>query len=167
MNYDLSTPSGALKFAIDAHEGQVDKQGIPYFYHPARVGSALWAFGPDYVIAGFLHDVVEDTDYTLEDLASFGANPVVLSAVESVTKTESESTLEAYEASIRRAMADPVGRYVKAADVVDNYSRIYGVKPAKLRNRLREKYLMAQLVIAEFIPGYWSGWSVTAPQEAP
>lgn len=157
MKFDLSTPEGALAFASHAHTGQVDKQGAPYILHPARVGAALWRFGPSFVITGFLHDVVEDTEYGFADLIEFGAPPTVVAAVNAVTKTESERSLEAYEASIRKAMADPVGRWVKAADVSDNGSRVRDVPWGPLRSRLAGKYEMAEAVIQEFIPGYWIG----------
>jgi hypothetical protein len=161
LRVDLSTTSGCLHFAISAHAGQVDKQGVPYFLHVARVGAALWRFGPDHVSAGFLHDVVEDTDFGLPDLYRLGAPPAVVQAVDSVTKTTSEADLGAYEASIRRAMGDPIGRWVKAADVSDNASRVDGVPHGPVQARLREKYVMAERVIREYIPGYRVGVSLT------
>ena len=163
LGFDLSTPQGALEFANYAHKDQVDKIGVPYVYHVARVGASLWRFGDEFVIAGFLHDVVEDTDYSLEDLSAMGASEAVVSAVQSVTKHVSESDLTAYEASIRRAMGDPIGKFVKAADVSDNASRVSDVPWGPLRVRLAAKYEMAERVIAEFVPGYRVGVSLTPP----
>ena len=161
--FSADTPDEALIFAIEAHAGQVDKLGQPYFLHVARVGASLWRFGPEYVIAGFLHDVVEDTPYSLEYLRQIGASDAVLSAVESVTKTESEASLEAYEASIRRAMGDPIGRWVKAADVSDNASRVDDIPWGPLQVRLRDKYEMAERVIGEYIRGYRIGADIYPP----
>jgi len=120
----LNTIEGAVAFANQAHDGQVDKQGVPYILHPLRVGASLYKFGTDYVIAGILHDVVEDTLVTLEDLHILTASDAVVAAVGSVTKTESERTWEAYEKSLERAVADPIGGWVKAADVADNRGRL-------------------------------------------
>jgi (p)ppGpp synthase/HD superfamily hydrolase len=92
--------------------------------HPLRVGASLHDFGQDYVIAGLLHDVVEDTPATLEDLAALGASDAVVNAVSSVTKTESERTWEAYKKTLSRASQDPVGGWVKAADIADNWKRL-------------------------------------------
>lgn len=159
----LKTPAACLKFAIDAHGDQVDKQGAPYFYHITRVGSSLYRFGPDFVMAGYLHDVIEDTNITPQDLAELGLPWHIVLAVLSVTKTESERTLEAYEASIRKAMADPIGKWVKAADVSDNASRVGDIPWGPLQARLRAKYEMAERVIGEYIPGYWVGMALCPP----
>ena len=162
--FSAAKPDDALVFAMEAHTGQVDKVGQPYFLHVARVGASLWRFGPEYVIAGFLHDVVEDTPYSLEYLREIGASEAVVSAVASVTKTESEASLEAYEASIRRAMGDPIGRWVKAADVSDNASRVADIPWGPLQVRLREKYEMAERVIGEHIRGYRIGADIYPPE---
>jgi (p)ppGpp synthase/HD superfamily hydrolase len=63
-----------------------------------------------------LHDVVEDTDWTFADLKEEGFPPVVLEALDSVTKREGE----AYEDFVKRSAGNPVGRKVKLADLEDN-----------------------------------------------
>lgn len=153
----LYTIEGATEFAIRAHDGQVDKQGLPYILHPLRVGASLWRFGSEYVIAGLLHDVVEDTHHTLDDLRALGASESVIAAVDAVTKTESERTVEAYERSIRKAMEDPIGLWVKAADVSDNASRVDDIRDPELRHRLRVKYAMASKVLGSRIPRFAPG----------
>lgn len=145
----LNTIEGAVAFANQAHDGQVDKQGVPYILHPLRVGASLHAFGPDYVIAGLLHDVVEDTPVTLDDLHILGASYAVVAAVNAVTKTESERTVEAYMRSIDRAVADPMGGWVKAADVADNVKRLDGITDEVTRRRLWNKYDAAMEKLGE------------------
>ena len=163
LDFTINSPEAALEFANYAHRFQVDKVGTPYILHVVRVGAALWRFGNESVMAGFLHDVVEDTDYTLEDLAYMETPVNVLNAVRSVTKHTSESDLTEYEASIRRAMNDPIGLWVKAADVSDNGSRIDDLPPGKLQNRMIAKYMMAEDVLQEKIPDYWIGCTLVNP----
>lgn len=148
----LTTVEGAAAFAALAHIGQVDKAGRPYVFHVLRVGMNLAPFGTDYAIAGMLHDVLEDTSATVEDLVGLGASRDVISAVLAVTKTESESTLGAYEKSIRKAAADPMGLLVKAFDVIDNAGRLgEGLLDPAVEARLRVKYVMASGLLAGFL----------------
>ncbi len=67
-------------------------------------------------MAGVLHDVVEDCDWSIDDLRAEGFPPEVLRAVEAVTKHEGET----YDDFVARAAADPIGRRVKLADLEDN-----------------------------------------------
>ena len=159
----LDSPESALSFAAQAHAGQVDKLGVPYILHVARVGAALWRFDPEFVIAGFLHDVVEDTDYTLDDLADLGASDAVVSAVDAVTKTTPDRSIAGYEAFIREAADHPIGRYVKAADVADNAARQADVPYGPLKQRLAAKSLLAEEILGSRIPGWQIGSELVPP----
>ena len=110
----MSTLERAISIAATAHAGQIDKAGRPYILHPLRVMLALDA--TDDQIVGVLHDVVEDTDLTLESLRAEGFSEVVLAALASVTKREGED----YPTFVLRAAANPIGRRVKLADLRDN-----------------------------------------------
>jgi (p)ppGpp synthase/HD superfamily hydrolase len=110
----MSTLERAIAIAAEAHAGQVDKAGTPYILHPLRVMLRVRT-APER-IAAVLHDVVEDTPWTLEALAAEGFAAEVLSAVEALTRREGES----YEAFVARAGADPIGRAVKLADLAEN-----------------------------------------------
>ncbi|GAA0493741.1 hypothetical protein Ade02nite_21200 [Paractinoplanes deccanensis] len=118
MKYHTPTVADADAFAEVAHFGQVDKAGLPYINHPRTVAEILAAkgYGDNAVMAGLLHDVVEDTDVTLDDLRALGYPEEVVRAVDSVTRRKGESYMDL----IRRAAADPIGRVVKLADVTTN-----------------------------------------------
>lgn len=87
----------AKEFAINAHKGQVRKAepSIPYIIHPIGVAELLDSLGYDdnVIAAAYLHDVVEDTDYTLEDLEK-EFNSDIASLVDSVSETNKELSWE-------------------------------------------------------------------------
>lgn len=128
----MSTLDRAIELAIQAHAGQFDKAGEPYILHPLRV--MLAQDGEVARIVGVLHDAVEDSDLTLEDLEHEGFAPEVIVAVDSVTRRGDES----YSSFIERAGRDPIGRLVKIADLRDNLRGPVDASPSR-----REKYLAA------------------------
>lgn len=140
----LDTVEGAIEFATRAHDGQVDKQGAPYILHPLRVGARLHEYGDTAVIAGLLHDVVEDTPHTLDDLRALGATPEVVEVVELLTRTDRH---EPYADHIEKVSRHPLAALVKASDVVDNYQRIDGLPDPATRARLTAKYERALSVL--------------------
>ena len=140
----LDTVEGAIEFATRAHDGQVDKQGVPYILHPLRVGARLHEFGDRYVIAGLLHDVVEDTPHTLDDLQSLGAHPEVVYAVGLLTRTDKH---ERYTDHVERLTDNHVAAWVKASDIADNLSRLKGLDE-ETASRLSVKYAGAAEILA-------------------
>lgn len=106
----------AIKIAVNAHSGQVDKANQPYILHPLRVMFAL--DNEKDKIVGVLHDVIEDTNITYEYLISnkFGGEIEILEALRSVTRKENET----YEEFINRVALNPIGKRVKLADLQDN-----------------------------------------------
>ena len=110
----MSTIERAIEIAAREHAGDTDKAGNPYIFHPLRLMFAVNS--PLEKIAAVLHDVVEDTPITLDDLRSEGFHPDVIAAVDALTKRPGESRLEAAS----RAAANPIARVVKLADVTDN-----------------------------------------------
>lgn len=129
--------------ALAAHHRQLDKGGQPYYDHPSRVASAVWAAGydDDHVTVAYLHDVVEDTPLTLADLAILGFSREVLDAVYAITQRKREKA-PAYYA---RVCANPIARVVKRFDVADNSSeeRMALLAP-ETQERLRAKYVLAR-----------------------
>ena len=110
----MSTLERAIEIAARAHAEQVDKAGAPYVLHPLRV--MLSVSGSEARMAAVLHDVVEDTVLTFEDLKAEGFPESVLVALEALTKRPGEKRLEAAQ----RARVNPIARAVKIADVTDN-----------------------------------------------
>ncbi len=133
----MSLLDRAILIAVQAHAGQKDKADQPYVFHPLRMMLRLSTM--EQRIAAVLHDVVEDTTVTLEDLRREGFPEGVLSAIESVTRRKDET----YEAFVMRAAANPIGRAVKLADLEDN-SNLSRIKNPTARDHGRvEKYRRA------------------------
>jgi GTP diphosphokinase / guanosine-3',5'-bis(diphosphate) 3'-diphosphatase len=110
----MSTIEKAIEIAARAHAGQRDKAGAPYIFHPLRLMLAVR--GDEERMAAVLHDVVEDTPLTFEDLLHEGFSETVVDAVRALTKHDGESRI----AAAHRAAANPIARAVKLADVTDN-----------------------------------------------
>ena len=127
----------ALKLCFEAHKNQVDKSGMPYVFHPFHVAEQMTDEAT--TIVALLHDVVEDTDYTLEDLAAEGFGKDVLEAVALMTHEDDVPYLD-YVAKLKD---NPIARAVKLADLAHNsdLSRI-GEVDEETRERL-EKYQKA------------------------
>jgi (p)ppGpp synthase/HD superfamily hydrolase len=105
----------AIRLAVTAdYKNPVDKAGRPYVLHVLRVMHRLTT--DDEMIVGVLHDLIEDTPYTLDDLRRMGYPKHILDALDSVTRREGET----YEQFVDRAAANPIGRRVKLADLEDN-----------------------------------------------
>lgn len=106
--------SKAEFIAKKAHEGQVDKAGEPYFNHPERVANNF--AGEEEVMVALLHDVVEDSEITLEQLKAEGFSDTVLEALDAITRREGET----YEEFICRVKENTIALKVKLADLLDN-----------------------------------------------
>jgi len=104
----------SLEIALKAYVGQKDKAGETYILHPLRIMSKVSSAEEKSV--ALLHDVIEDSDITAEDLLSFGIPAEVVSAVQALTKLEDES----YEDFITRVKTNPLATKVKIADIEDN-----------------------------------------------
>ena len=86
--------SHAIAIATEAHKGQKDKYGQEYLHHPIRVMNMGRNLKER--IVGILHDVVEDTEWTFEDLEKEGFSAEIIEAVRCVTKTSDEEDYEEY-----------------------------------------------------------------------
>ena len=135
----------AMRMAYAAHHGQEDKAGVPYVFHPLHLAEAM----DDEVscCAALLHDVVEDTDVTLDALAAeFPAE--VVEAVALLTHDPEED----YFDYIHRIKGNPIALRVKLADLAHNSdaTRFAGVPVPEGRiGYLRDKYAKAKAILLE------------------
>jgi len=104
----------AIQIALQAHKGQRDKAGAPYILHPLRL--MLRMQNEQEMITAVLHDVVEDSEWTLDALRDAGIAQDILDAFDCLTRREHES----YEEFIARLAPNPLARKVKIADLEDN-----------------------------------------------
>lgn len=104
----------ALFIALEAHKNQVDKGGHPYILHPLRL---MMQFKEEELqIIALLHDVVEDSLFTLDDLKRKGFKKTTIEAIDALTKRVSES----YQDFIGRVAKNELARKVKILDLKDN-----------------------------------------------
>lgn len=104
----------AMKLCFEAHKEQVDKSGLPYVFHPFHVAEQM----QDEVTTtvALLHDLVEDTDYSIQDLIDMGFPQAVTDALSLLTHDKSVGYFD-YVSSIK---SNPVARAVKIADLKHN-----------------------------------------------
>lgn len=129
----------ALCIAYRAHEGQRDKAGVPYIFHPFHLAEQM----PDELTTcvALLHDVVEDTPLTLDDLAG-DFPPAITNALALLTHQPGTS----YDDYIRVLRDDPIAATVKRADLLHNSDEsrlaLCPINDAE-KTRLRQKYQKA------------------------
>ncbi len=104
----------AVNLAAQAHATQRDKYGMPYLMHVMRVAAQVNTVLEK--TCAMLHDVVEDTEVTLDDLRREGFPERVLEVVALLTKAKDEN----YESYVEKVHAHPVARRIKLADLTDN-----------------------------------------------
>jgi len=104
----------AIEIAIEAHKGQTDKAGKPYILHIFQVMAK--GRSEDEKITALLHDIIEDSAWTLEKLEAEGFSHKIIEALDCLTKREGES----YEEFIKRVKSNPLAIKVKINDLEDN-----------------------------------------------
>ncbi|WP_350454911.1 GTP pyrophosphokinase [Slackia heliotrinireducens] len=128
----------AMRIAYDAHHGQVDRAGLPYVFHPYHLAEQM--DDEDSICVALLHDVVEDTDTTLDDLRDMGFPAQVVDALALLTHDPAVPYMD-YVATIK---TNPLAAKVKLADLTHNsdLTRLLG-EPGPKDLARREKYLAA------------------------
>ncbi|MBF0133278.1 MAG: GTP pyrophosphokinase [Magnetococcales bacterium] len=110
----MSTLEKALALAAHHHAGQVDRAGNPYILHPLRLMMQLDEVSSQ--IIALLHDVVEDTPVTLDDLRQEGFSEEIITALDLLTHRPEDS----YETYILRLKPNTIARRIKLLDLIDN-----------------------------------------------
>ncbi|MBN6067318.1 HD domain-containing protein [Aggregatibacter actinomycetemcomitans] len=135
----MTLSTRAELFAKSIHHNQMDKAGKPYIQHLQAVVDNLVDPSDEMVAVAWLHDSVEDTEITLNDLSRYFGD-TVSDAVSAITKVKGES----YDKYLSRVRANPIARLVKIADLTHNMdlSRLPVVTEKDLVRQ--EKYVKAK-----------------------
>lgn len=104
----------ALKLCFEAHKDQTDKSGMPYVFHPFHLAEQM--MDERTTVVALLHDVIEDTEYTLEDLRNMGFSEDILSAIALLTHADGVPYME----YVARIKSNPIAKTVKLADLRHN-----------------------------------------------
>lgn len=135
----------ALRLAYRAHAGQLDRGGVPYIFHPYHLAEQM--DDERSICVALLHDVVEDSPVTLEEIQREFPSEIA-EAVALLTHDPSTD----YFAYVRRLKANPLARKVKLADLMHNVDQARcadaGIDPVKLQHWC-EKYRRAQEILME------------------
>ena len=137
----------AISLAEKVHQGQVDKGGHPYIGHPKRVMEKCKTI--EEKIVAILHDVVEDTEYTADDLRKEGFSEEIITALFCLTHQEGEGYME----YIERICENSLAVRVKYADLQDNMDLSRIPDPTEKDLARLEKYKLAKKRIEEAMKG--------------
>ncbi len=148
QEFFLSLPffERALALATVKHAGQLDKGGDPYVMHVIRVMQGV--NDPEEKIVALLHDVIEDTDFTMEDLTDFGFPEEIVHGINLLTRDPAEGYME----YIKKLSGDLRAVNVKLSDLNDNqnHSRLKSPMTQKDYDRL-DKYRKAEAYLKHVI----------------
>ena len=104
----------ALKLCFEAHKNQVDKTGLPYVFHPFHLAEQM---KDEYsTVCALLHDVVEDTECTFEDLINMGFPNEVIEALKLLTHADDVPYMD----YVKALSVNPIAKAVKIADLTHN-----------------------------------------------
>ncbi|MDP9698342.1 MULTISPECIES: HD domain-containing protein [Paenibacillus] len=118
----------AISLALQAHKGQLDKGGQPYILHPLAVMNRVESM--EEKIVAVLHDAIEDSEVTIEELRGLGFSEEILTAIQLLTR----STEDSYEEFIEKTTTNRTARNVKIADIKEN------MNISRIKNPTQEDY---------------------------
>lgn len=125
----MLTLAKVIAFAVEKHGDQRDKGGNTYIRHPLRVMEKMDC--EDEMVVAVLHDVLEDTTATVDDLKALGCTEMQIMAIQALTKFKGQSK----EEYLSKVMQSTVARKVKIADIEDNMD----IRRLKNRHHLEQK----------------------------
>ncbi|MBQ2943337.1 MAG: bifunctional (p)ppGpp synthetase/guanosine-3',5'-bis(diphosphate) 3'-pyrophosphohydrolase [Ruminococcus sp.] len=133
----------ALKLCFEAHKEQVDKSGMPYVFHPFHLAEQMKT--EESTIVALLHDLVEDTEYTINDLTSMGFGKDITNAIALLTHADGVEYMD-YVCAIKE---NSIAKAVKLADLKHNsdLSRLDDINEKALQRK--EKYQKAIALLEE------------------
>lgn len=127
----------ALELATKKHEGQFRFNGNKFITHPIEVARQFNSSQMVHQIIALLHDIVEDTDVTIQDLSSkYGFDGIVCNVVDILTRIKYQTYLD----YILQVKKDKIATAVKLADLRHNLSDLH-------EGNMKEKYLMARYIL--------------------
>lgn len=133
----------AMDIAYKAHHGQVGKAGVPYIFHPIHLAEQMET--EEECIVALLHDVVEDTDITFEQLEKKFSNNVI----EALKLLTHDDSVEYFD-YVRMIKKNPIARTVKFADLCHNSDQTrLPTKVSKKDKKRQEKYQKAIRILSE------------------
>ncbi len=141
IEIEHATLDDAIALARRAHARQTDKAGADYIEHPLRVMANC--SDDNAKIAGVLHDVVEDSNFTLDDLRQMNFAPQVIEAIALLTKSD-DIEYSNYIAMIKQ---NAIAREVKIADLRDNMNLSRIAQPTEKDFKRLEKYRGALAIL--------------------
>ena len=137
----------AMKLAFEAHKNQVDKNGIPYIYHITHVAEQMKE--EKTICVALLHDIVEDTDITIEDLRKEGFSEEILYAIQLLTHEDSIPYMD----YVREIKKNPIATKVKLADLAHNSDLTrFNIVDEYAKKRARKYECAIQLLKNEIMP---------------
>ena len=136
-NMKQSQSEKAYEIAKKAHLGQIDKAGEDYIKHPEKVAS--FVSSDEEKAVAYLHDVIEDTELTLEDLREYGFSEEVLKAVDVITKKKGQD----YQTYLNSVKENKLARVVKLADLRHNSDLTRLIDITEKDRERKEKYQKA------------------------
>jgi len=136
----MNSISRALKICVLAHKTQLDKAGELYSFHPIRVSLLLKTKKEK--IVGLLHDVVEDTNWTVKKLSKEGFSADILDAIDAISRREGETVMRYYN----RIKENELATIIKIADLTDNSSlERYDMLPQKKHTENRQIFYLTKI----------------------
>ncbi len=135
----------AMRLCYEAHKGQYDKSGVPYIFHPIHLAEQL-EDERDICVA-LLHDVIEDTEYTIDDIVECGFPGEVIEAIKILTRDKSIDYMD-YIALVKE---NDIAKRVKLKDLEHNSdpTRLANIKDTEKRAVLSERYEKAKKYLTE------------------
>lgn len=133
----------ALSLCFEAHKEQKDKSGLPYVFHPFHLAEQMET--EETTIVALLHDLIEDTDYTIEDLTKMGFDKAITDAIALLTHADGVEYMD----YVRKIKDNPIAKAVKLADLHHNsdLTRLDSIDQKALSRR--DKYLKAIAILEE------------------